>query len=433
MDKDLPEDKDIVQLHIHNHFGSRLDAVGSVEDYAKRAFEYKHPALAVTDHGRLTAILENQKACQKYGIKPIIGVEMYVTDELESFDPVDEKRKRTRNSHVIILVKNKKGYENILKLNYMSMSDEKHFYYNPRITKQELFEHHDGLMVGTGCLANPFATLLRQGKAEEAEKELLSYYNIFKSSLYIEVQLNELTKRIDSLEFGQRSVNDFMVNVGKRYNIPVVLTGDVHYLDKGQDKLQTLAIAIRDKATIDNLQFELESRELYFHDTKDYLEFNERWGYGYTKDQIMEWLYNSEQVAAQCNFLIPQREKIFLPKMTADDDKALIEKGKIGLAKRFKAENYSEVPVEYRKRLERELEIIIRKGFSSYFLIVEDITQFSIKEDIYGRIGRGSVGGSLLAYSLGIHNLDPIHYGLFFERFLSESRSPDLVVDYFCE
>jgi DNA polymerase-3 subunit alpha len=413
--------------------GSRLDAISSVEDYAKRAYEFRHPALAVTDHGRLSAIWENQIACRKYGIKPIIGVEMYIADELETFEAVEGKRTRTKNSHLILLASNKEGYQNLLKLNYLSMYDEKHFYYSPRTTIEELISNRDGIIVGTGCIANPIITKLRQGQIEEAEKNFNALLNIFGSRLYVEVQLNELNRKIDELANGQKTANDFMVELANKHGVPVVLTGDVHYLEKGQDKLQTLAIAIRDKTTIDNLTFEFESKELYYHDVKDYIDFNERFGYNYSKDDIVQWCDNSDFIASKCNYQIPEREKIYLPKMTDDDDKELINKGKIGLVKRLGISKYEEIPVEYRKRLERELEIIIRKGFSSYFLIVEDITQFSTREDIYGRIGRGSVGGSLLAYSLGIHNLDPIHYGLLFERFLSESRSPDIVIDYFCE
>ena len=423
----------MVQLHCHNQLGSRLDAIGDVEDYAKRAFEYKHPALAVTDHGRLTAIWEHQKACNKYGIKPILGVEMYLADELETTEAVDGKRIRTKNSHLILLASNKEGYQNLLKLNYLSMHDEKHFYYSPRITINELLDNSGGIVVGTGCFANPIITAFRQGRDEEAEKIFNDLLNIFKGRIYCEIQFNELCRKIDTLAEGQKTANELMIKLANKHGVPVVLTGDIHYLEKGQDKLQTLAIAIRDKATIDNIQFEFESKELYYHDVKDYIDFNARFGYNYPTDKIIEWTSNSDFIASKCNFQIPEREKIYLPKMTEDDDKELIIKGRTGLVKRFKVNKYEDVPIDYRKRLERELEIIIRKGFSSYFLIVEDITQFSIKEDIYGRIGRGSVGGSLLAYALDIHNLDPIHYGLLFERFLSESRSPDLVLDYFCE
>lgn len=415
-------------LHVHGHVGSRLDAIGSSADYAQRAFDFGHKALAITDHGRANAIFEHQQACIKFGVKPIIGIEMYLNDTLEVFE--EDKRKRTKNYHIVILVKNNIGYNNFLKLNYLSMTDDKHFYYSPRITQDELFQHGEGLIIGSGCFANPFISLARQEKYDEAEKLFEKYAQRFDENFYVEIQLNEMIGQADSLPNGQKSANDLMINFANKYGIPIVITGDVHYLEKGQNKLQTLAIAIRDKSTIDNIQFEFESKELFFHDIEDYIDFNQRFGYNYSKNDIFSWCNNTEQIVDKIDFTIPKRSKLFLPKMTEDDDKTLISKGKEGLCKKFKVDDYSKVPKEYRDRLEYELEVIIRKGFSSYFLIVEDITQFSIKENIDGRFGRGSVGGSLLAYALELHNLDPIKRNLIFERFINDARCSDLVIDY---
>jgi len=410
-----------VQLHIHNHVGSRLDAIGSSADYAQRALEYDHPALAVTDHGRISGIWEHQTQCLKFGIKPIIGVEAYVTHKLVVMNEKD-KRQRTKTQHIILLVKDAIGYNNLLKLNYLSMKDTDHFYYNPRNLLKEIFDNKEGLIVGSGCMANPIARLVLGDKEDTAEALYMKYVEEFGDDFYTEVQLNELEE--------QKAVNEFMIRMANKNGIPIVMTGDVHYLEPGQAQLQTLAIAIRDKATIDTIKFELESKHLYYHDIKDYLEFNKKFEFEYAENDILEWCNNSEDIANKCNFLIPERKKIFLPTVSDNDEALLIKNGKAGLMKRFSVDSFKEVPVEYQKQLIKELEIIIRKGFASYFLIVEDITQFSIKENIYGRFGRGSVGGSLLAYALGIHNLDPIKRGLLFERFMSESRSPDLVIDY---
>jgi DNA polymerase III subunit alpha len=423
----IVEVKMFCQLHLHTHLGSRLDGIASPEDYAQKAMKLNHPAIAITDHGRLSAIWEHQQTCLKYSIKPIIGVEMYLNDNLEEYD-AKEKRIRGKNNHIIILVKNKDGYKNLLKLNYLSMKDATHFYYVPRITTKELFLHKEGLIIGTGCMANPFASLLRNKEEEKAEKLFNLYCKVFKDNFYTEVQLNEITGENGELKNGQKTINDFMIYLANKNGVPIVVTGDVHYLDKGHDKLQTLAIAIRDKATIDNLQFELESKELYYHDIEDYVNFNEKFNYNYSKNDIIEWCNNTTFIADKTNFLIPNREKLYLPKVSENDDSLLIKEAKEGLQKRF---NLEKIPKNYQRRLAYELEIIIRKGFSSYFLLVKDITDFSIRENIYGRIGRGSIGGSLVAYSLGIHNIDPIKFNLLFERFLSESRSSDIVIDYF--
>jgi DNA polymerase-3 subunit alpha len=391
------------------------------EDYAQRAMELDHPALAATDHGRISSFWEHQKQCISYGIKPIFGLEAYLTNQLELLDEKG-KRKRGKTQHIIILVKNKVGYNNLLKLNYLSMSNTKHFYYSPRILLRELVEHRNGLIIGTACMNNPITKLVFEEKEDVAEKLFIKMTEAFGENFYTEIQINELEE--------QKIANEFMIRMAIKYGVPLVITGDVHYLEPGQDKLQTLAIAIRDKVTIDTIKFELESKHLFYHDINNYIEFNKTFGFNYQEKDILSWCNNSLDIANKCDFLIPERKKIFLPKVSDNDDALLIKKGKEGLAERFEVDDYKDVPKEYQKRLAFELEIIIRKGFSSYFLIVDDITQFSIRERIYGRFGRGSVGGSLLAYALGIHNLDPIKRGLLFERFMSESRSPDLVIDY---
>jgi DNA polymerase III subunit alpha len=418
------------QLHLHSHVGSRLDGIASSEEYAKKAMELNHNAVAITDHGRISAIWEHQQACLKYSIKPVIGIEAYINDELEKINDKG-KRERTKNSHIIILVKNEIGYKNLLKLNYLSMKDSEHFYYSPRITTKELFQHKEGLIVGTACMANPFTSLLKNGKEDKAEKLFNAYHKIFKEDFYVEIQLNELTKEMDELKEGQKTSNDFLINLANKKGVPIVITGDVHYLEDGHDKLQTLAIAIRDKATIDSLQFELESKKLYYHDISDYAKFNEEFGYNYRKEDIFSWCNTTEEIVKKIDFLIPKRKKMYLPNVSNNDDALLIKKSKEGLIEKFNADNWNKIPENYRKRLLKELEVIIRKGFSSYFLIVEDIASFSKKENIYGRIGRGSASGSLVGFSLGVHNIDPIEHGLLFERFLSDSRSPDQVIDYF--
>lgn len=424
-----------VQCHLHTALGSRLDGIASSEDYARRAVEYGHKALAITDHGRLNGIYEHQVQCLKHGIKPLIGIEMYINDELEIYETVKgkEKRKRNKNYHTVILVKNRKGYENLLYLNYLSMKDSSHFYYLPRITHKELFEHSEGLIIGTACLANPFVSLLRNDKIKEAALLFQEHLEVFGDDFYVELQFNELTEQLDGLRYGQKTSNNFMMKLANKFKVPVVVTGDVHYLEKGQDKLQTLSIAIRNKATIDNLTFEFESKELYYHNIKDYLEFNERWHYDYEKKDILEWCDNSTMIADKCDFLIPERKNLHLPKMSDDDDKTLILEGKNGLMKRFNVDDYKDIPYEYRKRLNRELAILIRKGFSSYCLICKDIVDFSQKNNIYGRFGRGSSSGSLLLWALNVHNFDSIKHDLLFERFMSAQRSPDLVLDYFVE
>lgn len=419
-----------VQLHIHNSMGSLLDGVASSEDYAKRASEYGHEALAVTDHGRLIALYNHQQSCLKYGIKPIFGMEAYLTDELVHEE--DGKRKRTHANHLILLVKNEKGYKNLLKLNYISNKDTDHFYYVPRITEDELFENGEGLIIGSACLASKFSILIRDGKIDECEKLILKYLNKFREDFYIEIQINELTNKIDNAEFGQKTINEVMIGFADKYGIPIVLTSDTHYLNKEDSQIQTLSIALRNKETRSNVSFQLEAKSLYYHKIDDFMNFNKEFGYNYPENKIIEYCSNAYDISKKCDFLIPERKKMLLPYVYGtqeNDDSELIKKARAGLKKRLNGE----VTQEYKDRLNHELEVILRKGFSSYALILEDIFRHIKEKGMWSGIARGSGGGSLVLYSLGITELNPIKFGLIFERFLSETRSPDSVINYFCE
>lgn len=371
------------QLHLHTHF-SALDGIGKSEQYAERAYKLGHKALAITDHGKMTGIYHHQEACKKYGIKPIIGVEAYLNNDLVE---KNEKGKRIRgkNSHIILLAKNEIGYKNILKLNYLSMKDEDHFYYTNRITEQELFENSEGVIVGSGCMASNWGRLIRSGNIEQAEELFKKYVNHFGENFYAEVQLNELNYEMDEAPEGQKTINDYMIEWANKYNVPIVLTGDVHYLEKGQNQLQTLSIAIRNKSTIDNLTFEIESKNLYYHDEEDYIDFNKEFGYDYDPNDIIQWANNSVKIADMCDYQIPERRKIYLPSLYENDDEMLVRKAREGLDNKFNGNP----PDKYKKQLRHELEVMIRKGFSSYILILEDMINYVVDNGYAVGAGRG--------------------------------------------
>lgn len=389
----------MTQLHLHACIGSRLDGIGESSDYAQKAKLYGHKNLGITDHGRMSGILEHQKQCIKNNIKPLLGIEMYLNNKLEHDDKV-----RTKNNHICLYAMNKIGYKNLLYLNYLSMQDD-HYYYTNRITPKELLDNNEGIMVGTACLANPFV-----------ENDILfeKFCKVFANRFYVEVQLNELEE--------QHVVNDKMILLANKYGVPIVITGDVHYVEKEHHKLQTLSIAIRDKTTINKIKFELESKTLFYHSREDYLEFNKQYNYS----NIEEWISNSDFIADKINFIIPEKIKTYLPKISNNDDSLLIEKAKIGLGDKIHIE-------EYRNRLKEELEILMRKGFSSYLLIFEDIFRYVKENNLLRGPGRGSSAGSLVLYSLGITTIDPIEHDLLFSRFMSDKRTPDVVYDYFNE
>jgi len=204
-----------VQLHLHTSSGSQLDGVSDPSEYARLAKKKGHPALAVTDHGKMNAFFKHQKACLSEGIKPIFGVEAYVEFELERFDEVKtDKRVRNKNLHLIILAKNKIGYKNLLKLNYISMVDEKHFYYKNMITIDEIFEHKEGLIIGSGCGNSPFNTLFREGKETEADALYKRFVDEFGDDFYTELHMSELTRE----DYDQRKINEFELRMAKKYN-----------------------------------------------------------------------------------------------------------------------------------------------------------------------------------------------------------------------
>lgn len=421
-----------VQLHIHSNLGSPLDGVGSIDDYAQKAKSLGHPALSITEHGKMSSIYELYTSCKKYGIKPIYGVEAYVTDELVTMNSKG-KRERTKSYHINLYAKNKEGYNNLLKLNYISMSNEEHFYYNNRVLLQEIFEHKSGLMITSGCFNSPINVRIRNGDLEEAKKVFDEIYNHFGNDFYGEVQLNEFSKA-NSDDGMQEIINSYIIQWSKEKGMDIIVTGDVHYLNPGEDKIQTLSIAIRNKQTINNMNFEIESKNLYYHDVNDYIKFNKDFSYGYKESDIIEWAENTVKFANKIeDNIITERNRIHLPKMTEDDDKEIVKIATQKLAIKFNKETFKEIPKEYQDRLKHELEIFIRKGFSSYMLLLEDVFNYVKNNNLYYGPARGSAGGSLVAYALGVTSIDPIKYGLLFERFLSEQRTPDYVYNYFGE
>jgi DNA polymerase-3 subunit alpha len=424
-------------LHVHTHVGSTLDGIGSSEQYASLAKEMGHTALAITDHGKMNGHYDHFLACKKHGIKPIFGVEAYVEFELERYEEKKgkQKRQRNKNMHLVLLAKNEIGYKNLLKLNYKSNADDKHFYYRNQITIQELFEHKEGIIVGSACMGSPFARLYRDGEEgiEKSEKLFKLFVNQFGDDFYAELQMNEITHSIDNFEKGQISVNEWIISLAKKYNVPITLTGDVHYSKPGLDKIQTLAIAISRGVTLDELDWELEGKSLFYMDTPDFHKFSKDWGYDYTTEEIDEWCNNTTLIADKCSYQFKERNRLILPTLTDNDDSLLIEESKKGLAKKLNVETCEEIPTEYKKRLVKELEILLRKGFASYIMILWDVFNFSKREEIMRGVARGSGGGSLTLYALDITAIDPIYYGLIFERFLSDERSVDVVYDYFNE
>jgi len=385
-------------LHIHNNVGSKLDGIASLEDYAKRAVELGHTHLACTDHGSLSGWYDLQQACTKYKLQPIFGLEQYVIEEKEMLEINSEKkRRRYPNQHLILLAKNEAGYKNISHLHYDSMTLEGRYYYRNHSTIEDIFKYSEGVMVGTACMASPFARLLKEGKPEEAEKLFLKFKDVFKDDFYVELQFNELNDdRIGGLENGQKTINNFMKGLADKHNVKKVITGDVHYLNQEDNVVQNIAIAMRSGFTKADIEdetkktFQIESKNLFYHDVSDYKDFNKRWDYGYTDEEIEEWCNNSQYFADKCDYQIPERDHMIIPAVTADDITKLNDECYLGLEKKIKEGLIEEKDREkYVKRLEYEKGILVKKGFASYVLVLWDIFKFCSDNKFMVGFGRG--------------------------------------------
>ncbi len=408
------------QLHMHTCF-SIYDAINTPEEMVQKAVEKGHPAIAITDHGVMGGCYRLQKAALKNGIKPILGMEGYVVNELINMD--GKKRTRVPNNHIILLAKNNEGWHSLLKLNYLGNSDDDHFYYKPRFTFDELWNNKNGLIVSSACLAGPMARLLLDGKEKEADQLFDKFADEFKDDFYAEVQINEIKN--------QKVYDDWLINKANSKGVPIIITGDCHYANPDGALTQQLSFSIRsddDKEVGEQFQ----CKHLYYHGIQDYKNLNKEFPYNYTEEQINEWTSNTCLVAEKINFLMPERTKMFLPRQAFDENKTLEEKAKKGLAKHFNCE-YKDCPEEYRDRLETELSLMWKKGIVRYILTLDDICEWCDGEGKVSRnVGRGSASGSLTLTCLGITGwaIDPIKNKLLFSRFISEQRLPDCMIDY---
>lgn len=398
-------------LHCHSQY-SLLDGLPKIDelvDYAKKLDLY---ALALTDHGVLYGAVEFYQKAKEKGLKPIIGTEMYIAvDKMTQRRPnIDNKR-----YHMVLLAKNETGYRNLVKL--VTKAHLEGFYYKPRIDEDLLSQHTEGLIGFSGCLQGKIPQLIIANKIEEAKKTALKYKEIFgKDNFYLEVQPHPNIKE-------QLKVNEALKKFSKELDIPLVATVDSHYLRKEDTKAQDILMLINtgadpndpERLTMISDDFSLKSpKEIadFFKDTPEAIE-------------------NTVKIADSCNFEFKLGETKLphfpLPEGKTDKDflRELCEKG-------LKEKYGSNPPSEVKKRLEYELSVIEKMGFSSYFLIVQDFVNWAKKNKIVVGPGRGSAPGSLVSYLLGITNIDPIKYNLLFERFLNPGRIsfPDIDVDF---
>jgi len=409
---------DFVHLHVHTQY-SLLDGTIRLDDLFQKAKEYQMPAVAMTDHGNLYGAIDFYKHAYQYGIKPIIGCELYVAPK-SRFDKTGYGIGETAH-HLIVLVRNMQGYRNLMKLSTAGFLDG--FYYRPRVDKEILKQYHEGLIGLSACLHGEIATHLLRGNSAEADRTAEQYRTVFgEGNYFIEIMENGLPE--------QKKANQGLIELSRRLGLPLVATNDCHYLKQENAEAHEVLLCIQTGKTIeDSDRMRFGTDQFYFRSPDEMKRL-----FSYCPEAIE----NTVQIAEKCNLTL-EFGKFFLPNFEINPDETLDERlkkaAREGLAmilpNILRGEN-GKLREVYEKRLQQELEMIRSMGFAGYFLIVADFIHYARKKNIPVGPGRGSAAGSLVAYAIGITSIDPIRYNLFFERFLNPDRisMPDIDTDF---
>ncbi len=409
---------DFVHLHLHSEY-SLLDGACRISDIPKRAKAEGHTAVAITDHGVMYGAVEFYKACVAEGVKPIIGCEVYVAPRTRFDKTYNED---SESGHLVLLCKNETGYKNLIKM--VSRSFTEGFYIKPRVDKELLREYSEGLIALSACLAGRIPRLIVSDRTDEAETEVRELAEIFgKDNFYLEIQQHGISE--------QTKVNAVLRLISERTGIPLVATNDVHYLRRADADTQAIMMCIQMGSKItDGRPLGFETNEFYYKSTEEMTSL--------FKD-FPDAVENTVKIAERCQFDFTFG-KYYLPAYTVPDGSApgdylrtLAEKGLQRRVQKGDIAYTEENPEEkYRERMEYELSVIISMGYAEYYLIVQDFVGYAKGKGIAVGPGRGSGAGSLIAYLLNITDVNPLRYGLIFERFLNPERvsMPDFDIDF---
>ncbi len=405
---------DFVHLHLHTEY-SLLDGAAKVDDLVEHLVKNNINACAITDHGNMYASLYFAEECVKKGVKYIIGCELYATD-----DHLD-KRPGTKTEHIILLAKNKTGYKNIVKLDSLSFIDG--FYGKPRISYDDIKRHHEGVICLSACLAGRMPRLLMEGDYEGAKKWAREMKEVFGEDFYIELQDHGISE--------EKQVIPDLIKIARELDIQLVATNDVHYIEKSDWEMHDILLCIQTKKTLaDPKRMKFDTQEFYMKSGDEMAEL-----FHYVPEAISNTRVIADKIEEGVFDLTPKgdpiRDTSLIPLYKPDDGSTspdyLTKLTWEGLPKR-----YPEITDIIKQRAEYELSIIISMGFADYFLIVWDYINWSRLNGIPVGPGRGSGVGSIVAYSIGITDVDPLKYDLIFERFLNPDRvsMPDFDVDF---
>ncbi len=395
-----------VHLHLHTNY-SLLDGAINIKELARYLKETDMKKCAITDHGAMFGVVKFYKEMKHNGIKPIIGCECYTTKG-SRFERVAD------SNHLVLLCKDKEGYKNLSRL--VTQAYTEGFYYKPRMDRELLEKYSKGLIALSGCLKGEIASFIMQGRDEEAKSTARWYRDLFDGNFYLEMQDNGIDE--------QYLVNEKLVQISMELNIPLVATNDCHYINKKDAFVQDVLVCASTKKTLDDPnRMKMSTNEFYVKTADEMMQ-------GFFKE-YPQAIENTLKIADQCEFSFKTGVH-YLPVMGKNEDESA-KTIEIDAAKGLENKNIpEEKQQEYQERLRHELNIIQNMGYSSYYLIVADFIAWARKNSVPVGPGRGSGAASLVAYCLGITNLDPIRYDLIFERFLNPERVslPDFDIDF---
>jgi DNA polymerase-3 subunit alpha len=394
------EDPKFIHLHTHSHY-SLLDGLSKLDEMVGMAKKHGMNAIGLTDHGNMYGAIEFYKTCKKEGLKPIIGVEAYITpgSRHDKRPGIDNER-----FHLTLLAKNEQGYKNLVHL--VTISQLEGYYYKPRMDKEILRKYSEGIICLSGCFGGEFSKALRRGDLEGAEAVAREHQDIFgKENYYLEIMHHPGVPGIEE-------VRKNIIALGKKLDIPLAATQDSHYLHREDQRAHETLLAIQTNGDLnDENRFSMESDDFSFIDTETALRYFE---------DTPEAVWNTQKIADQCDIELKLGSWTF-PNLPIPEGTTYDEELRKVVYEGTTMRGLDREDEKVKDRIEYELKVIRDKGYSPYFLVVADLIRYARENGILTTI-RGSVAGSITTYLLGITNVNPLEYNLPFERFLNPER-----------
>lgn len=400
-----------VHLHVHSEY-SLLDGAIKIRDLVQKAHDYKMPAVAITDHGNMFGAIEFYQQAYAAGIKPIIGAEVYIAPK-DRKDKTSTRGLTEASYHGTLLVKDETGYRNLIRL--VSLGYLEGFYYKPRVDKELLTKYHEGLIFLSGCVKGEIPVLCKKQRHDEARKKILEFQKLFgQGNFYLELSDHNLED--------QKQINEYLIQSSKELGIPLVATNDVHYLYQSDASSQDALLCVQTNKNIedkDRLKFSTD--QFYFKTPQEMTTLFAH---------VPEAISNTVEIAKHCNLEL-EFGHLHLPHYEVEkgyDLESYLRK----LCYEGLEHRYQTITSAIKNRLEDELKTILQMKYTEYFLIIWDLIQYAKAKHIPVGPGRGSAAGSIVAYVLGITDIDPLKYNLLFERFLNPERvsMPDIDLDF---